>query len=55
MQPYVNPTRKNMEDDLNILKMEDDLNCLKMEDDLHLSKMEDDLKKEADFRYATLV
>jgi hypothetical protein len=25
MQPYSNPIRRNMEDDLNILKMEDDL------------------------------
>ena len=33
MQPYSNPTRRNMEDDLNILEMEDDLNFLKKEDD----------------------
>ena len=25
MQPYFNPTRRNMEDDLNILENEDDL------------------------------
>ena len=25
MQPYINPTRMNMEDDLDIFKMEDDL------------------------------
>ena len=26
MQPYLNPTRQNMEDDLNFSLMEDDLN-----------------------------
>jgi hypothetical protein len=29
MQPYVNPTRRNTEDNLNLLKMEDDLNFYK--------------------------
>ena len=28
MQPYFNPTRRNMEDNLNIFEMEDDLNVL---------------------------
>ena len=26
MHPYFNPTRRNMEDDLNFFEMEDDLN-----------------------------
>jgi hypothetical protein len=34
VQPYFNPTRRNMEDDLNILKMEDNLNLFQMEEDL---------------------
>ena len=29
MKPYFNPTRRKMEDDLNILKMEDDLKFFK--------------------------
>ena len=43
MQPYFNPTRRNMENDLNIFEMEDNLNFWKMEDDLNFWKMEDDL------------
>ena len=34
MQHYFDPTRWNMEDDLNILKMEDDINLFQMEDNL---------------------
>ena len=35
MQPYLNPTRSNMEDNLNTLIMEDDLIFFKMEDNLN--------------------
>ena len=35
IQPYLNPTRQNMEDDLNILKMEDNQNLFLMEDYLN--------------------
>ena len=34
MQPNINPTRRNMEDSLNIFKIEDNLICLKLEDNL---------------------
>jgi hypothetical protein len=36
MRPYSNPTRRNMEDNLNILEMENDLRFLKMVDELKL-------------------
>ena len=34
MQPYFNPTRCNMEDNLNFFQMEDHLKLLPMEDEL---------------------
>ena len=34
MQPYINPARTNIEDNLNIFKMEGDLNFFEIEDDL---------------------
>ena len=34
MQPYINPARRNMEDDLNIFKMGGNLNFFEIEDDL---------------------
>ena len=52
MQSYFNPTRSNMEDDLNIFskgrrpkyfQMEDDLNFFQMKDDLIFFQIEDDL------------
>jgi transglutaminase/protease-like cytokinesis protein 3 len=45
MHPYFNPTRSNMEDNLNILKWKTTSIFLKKEDDLNFLKMEDDLKK----------
>jgi hypothetical protein len=54
MQPYINPTIRTMEEDLNFLKMEDDLNFFLMEDTsilfngrqlIFFLKMEDDLIK----------
>ena len=44
MQPYSNPTRRNMEDDLNILKMEDDLNLFENEDDIKKMMQPEQLK-----------
>ena len=32
MQPYFNPTRRNMEDDLKFFQMEGNLNFIQMED-----------------------
>jgi hypothetical protein len=49
MLPYSNPTRRNMEDDLNIFIMEDDLNFSLNTDDLNFFLMEDDPKQ----NYAT--
>jgi hypothetical protein len=45
MQPYSNPIRRNMEDDLNILKMEDNLIFLKEDNLIFFKKMEDFLKQ----------
>jgi hypothetical protein len=45
MQAYSNPTRKNMEDDLNIFKMEDNRNFWEKEDYLIFLNLEDDLNK----------
>ena len=36
MQPYFNPTRSNMEDNLNCFENKDNLIFLKMEDDLNI-------------------
>ena len=35
MQPYFDPTRRKMEDNLKYLKKEDYLICFQMEDDLN--------------------
>ena len=35
MQPYINPTSRNMKEVLNIFEMEDDLIFLKMENNIN--------------------
>ena len=45
MQPYVNPTRRNMDDNLNKFAMEDDLNFFEKGRRPQFLEMEDDLKK----------
>ena len=45
MQPYFNPTRWNMEDDLNFFQNGRRPYFSKVEDDLNFFKMEDDKKK----------
>jgi hypothetical protein len=49
MQPYSNPTRRNMEDDLNIFENGRRPLFFLKEDDLNFFENEDDLKK----NYAT--
>ena len=45
LQPYSNPTRRNVEDDLNIFENGRRPQFLKKEDDQIFLKIEDDLKK----------